>query len=307
MTGAPTAGPKYTPYLAASPFVIGLSAIEPRHWLAPDGDLEAFLTEKQRLLETEHDAVFQQVEGSETGQRECLDLVVSHLVEDHPHLCRRSGERLEIGGRSIDLVSDEPPLITAGSLIQDDLVILSKRETGWHVVAGFVAFPSAWSLREKIGHPMDVVHGHVPGFSGGTRNAAMISRIFDNLQPDLPAMRMNWSIYPEGDLFWPPDRNAEANRRPFAAANNFVRVERQVLRRLPRTGDIVFSIRIYSDPIGSLGNLPNGAEIAKALIQRLEDFTPEQLEYKGMASKKAALLAYLSGLIDGRFADSPVQ
>jgi hypothetical protein len=307
MTDSPTAGPKYTPYLAASSFVIGLSAIEPRHWLEPDGDLEAFFTEKQRLLETEHDAVFQQVEGSEAGQRECLDLVVSHLVEDHPHLCRRSGERLEIGGRSIDLVSDEPPLITAGSLIQDDLVILSKRETGWHVVAGFVAFPSAWSLREKIGHPMDVVHAHVPGFSGGTRNAAMISRIFDNLQPDLPAMRMNWSIYPEGDLFWPPDRNAEANRRPFAAANNFVRVERQVLRRLPRTGDIVFSIRIYSDPIGSLGNLPNGAEIAKALIQRLEDFTPEQLEYKGMASKKAALLAYLSGLIDGRFADSPVQ
>ena len=171
------------------------------------------------------------------------------------------------------------------------------------IVAGFVAFPSAWSLREKIGHPMDVVHAHVPGFSGGTRNAAMISRIFDNLQPGLPAMRMNWSIYPEGDLFWPPERNAEANRRPFAAANNFLRVERQVLRRLPATGDIVFSIRIYSDPIANLLGLPNGPEVAKALIHRLEGFTPEQLDYKGMAGKKAALIAYLSGLFTQRAAD----
>ena len=303
MTDAQTAGPKYTPYIAGSSFAIGLSAIDPKCWLEPDDDLGAFLAEKRRLLDTERDAVYQQVEGSEPGQRECLDLVISHLLGDHPGLCRRSDDRLEIAGLSIDLASDAPALITAGLLVQDDLVILSKRDTGWHVVAGFVAFPSAWSLREKIGHPMDVVHAHVPGFSGGTRNAAMISRIFDNLQPGLPAMRMNWSIYPEGDLFWPPERNAAANRRPFTAASNFLRVERQVLRRLPVSGDIVFSIRIYSDPIANLLGLPNGPEVAKALIHRLEGFTPEQLDYKGMAGKKAALIAYLNGLFTQRAAD----
>jgi hypothetical protein len=297
MTQAGSAGPKYTPYLAGSSFAIGLSAIDPRGWLEPDPDLDAFLAEKQRLLQTQPDAVFQQVQGSQAGQRECLALVVAHLLEDHPDLCRRTGNRLEIAGRTIDLDSEAPPLITAGSLIQDDLVILSRRETGWHVVAGYVAFPSAWSLREKIGHPMEIVHAHVPGFAGGTRNAAMINRIFDNLQPDLPAMRMNWSIYPEGELFWPPERNDEANRRPFSAATNFVRVERQVLRRLPETGDIVFSIRIYSDPIGSLAALPNAPDVAAALIQRLENLTSDQLAYKGMAGKKAALVGYLSGLM----------
>lgn len=296
MTQAGPAGPKYTPYRVGTSFAIGLSAIDPRHWLEPDADLDVFLAEKQRLLDSHHDAVFQQVEGSDAGQRECLALVVAHMVEDHPDLCRRTGDQLEIAGRTIELAADRPALITAGSLIQDDLVILSRREDGWHVVAGYVAFPSAWSLREKIGHPMDVVHAQVPGFSGGTRNAAMIGRIFDNLQPDLPAMRMNWSIYPQGDLFWPPERNAESNRRPFAAGTNFVRVERQVLRRLPVTGDIVFSIRIYSDPIGSLATLPNASEVAAALIRRLEGFTPEQLAYKGMAGKKAALIGYLGGL-----------
>jgi hypothetical protein len=301
MSEIPATAPKYTPYLAGSSFVIGLSAIDPKHWLEPDDDLPAFLTEKQRLLATEYDAIFRQVEGSEAGQRECLDLVVSHLLQDHPALCRRVGDRLEIGGRSVDLASDAPPLITAGSLVQDDLVILSKRDDGWNLVAGYVAFPSSWSLREKVGHPMEIVHAHVPGFAGGTRNATMINRIFDNLQPDLPAVRMNWSIYPEGELFWPPERGARHEGREFTASNNFLRVERQALRRLPKTGDIIFSIRIYSDPIASLAGLSDGgAEVAGGLIRRLEEFTPEQLAYKGMVSKKDALVSYLRTLADGK-------
>ena len=76
-----------------------------------------------------------------------------------------------------------------------------------------------------------------------------------------------------------------------------------MLRRLPVTGDIVFSIRIYSDPIGSLSSLPNASEVAGALIRRLEAFTPEELDYKGMASKKAALVAYLHSLIAQPAAD----
>lgn len=290
----PSTGPKYAPYLSTpNPFVIGLSALDPKQWIEPDGDLDVFLTEKDRLRRTEFDAVFQQVEGSEAGQRECLDLLVRHLVEDHGDLYRRAGNRLEFAGRSVDLASDEPPLLTAGSLVQDDLVILSRRETGWHVVAGYVAFPSSWSLREKVGHPMEIVHAHVPGFAGGTRNAMMINRIFDNLRPDLPAVRMNWSIYPEGELFWPPERGARQEGRPFVPSANFVRVERQTLRRLPETGDIVFTIHIYSDPIASLLGLPDAGKVASALIQRLEGLTPEQLAYKGMVTKKAALIAYL--------------
>lgn len=290
----PSTGLKYTPYLSTpNPFVIGLSALDPKAWIEPDDDLDTFLAEKERLRRTEFDAVFQEVEGSEPGQRECLELLVSHLVEDHGSLYRRVGDRLEFAGRSVDLLSPGPPLLIAGSLVQDDLVILSRRETGWHIVAGYVAFPSAWSLREKVGHPMETVHAHVPGFAGGTRNAAMINRIFDNLQPDLPAMRMNWSIYPEGELFWPPERSAEARRRPFVPATNFIRVERQTLRRLPKTGDIVFTIRIYADPIASLLRLPDAPHAAGTLIQRLEGLTPEQLSYKGMVEKKAALITYL--------------
>jgi hypothetical protein len=296
--------PKYTPYRGGTSFAIGLSALDPKRWIEPDAHLVAFLAEKERLRATEFDTVFRAVPGSEPGQSECLDLLLAHLLDDHGGTYARSGDRVDFAGLSVDLSADAPPLIKAGSLVQDDLVILSKRPEGWTVVAGYVAFPSSWSLPEKAGHPMEVVHAHVPGFEGGTRNATMINRIFDNLQPDLPAVRLNWSIYPEGDLFWPPERGARHGDRPFTAATNFIRVERQVLRRLPKTGDIVFSIRIYSDPIASLLALGDGTAAVRSLIERLEAFTPAQLAYKGMAKKKAALIAYLEDLAEQK-SDSP--
>lgn len=293
---APKTGPKYTPYVSTpNPFVIGLTALDPSRWIEPDADLDTFLAEKDRLRSEHFEAVFQAIEGSEPGQQECLDLIAGHLLDRHRAIYRREGSAILFGGRSVDLDAGLPALITAGSLVQDDLVVLSKRDTGWHVVAGYVAFPSSWSLEEKIGLPMEGVHHHVPGFAGGTRNAAMINRIFDNLQPDLPAVRMNWSIYPEGDLFWPPARGARLEGRPFTPQSNFIRVERQTLRRLPKTGDIVFTIRIYSDPIGVLQKMPDGG-VAGKLADRLEGLSPDQLAYKGMVSKRDALVSFLRSI-----------
>lgn len=288
---------KYKPYASGTnPFTIGLSALDPNRWIEPDADLDSVLREKDRLLRDHFDAVFQTVEGSEPAQSECLHLLAAHLLDQHADTYQRDGSTIRFAGRTVDLDTEQPPLLTAGALVEDDLVVLEKRDTGWHVTAGYVAFPSSWSLKEKIGLPMEGVHHHVPGFAGGTRNATMINRIFDNLQPDLPAVRLNWSIYPEGDLFWPPERGARQESRLFTPATNFIRVERQTLRRLPKTGGVVFTIRIYTDPIGLLTTLPDGREIAAKLAERLADLSPEQLAYKGMVSKKASLLDYLRAL-----------
>ncbi|MDB5524347.1 MAG: hypothetical protein JWM58_2110 [Rhizobium sp.] len=290
-----TSAPVYTPYDdTTKPFSIGLTALDPDKWIEPDGDLNAFLAEKDRLASDHFSEIFYSEDTSHAAQQECLEIVVNHLLDRHGHIYKRHGDTVQFAGRTIDLADPATlPLLKAGSLVQDDLVILQKRDTGWHLTAGYVAFPSAWSLPEKAGLPMEGVHAHVPGFEGGTRNAMMINRIFDNLQPDLPAVRMNWSIYPSGDLFWPPERGARMEGRPFTPASNFIRIERQTLRRLPETGNIVFTIRIYSDPIGVLKALPGGSQTAKTLAARLEGLTPEQLAYKGMVSKKNALLAYL--------------
>ncbi|MDO6965286.1 heme-dependent oxidative N-demethylase family protein [Rhizobium alvei] len=288
---------RYKPFtLPLKPFSIGLSAIDPKQWIEPDGDLLSYLDEKNRLLETNRDDIFREVEGSREAQAEARDLLVEHLTGEHPELYRREDETIRFLDRSVALHEpDVAPLLTAGSIVADDLVVLEKKPDGWNVTAGYVAFPSGWSLKEKAGLPMEGVHAHVPGFEGGTRNAMMINRIFDNLQPDLPAARLNWSIYPEGELFWPPERGARADRGDFNPANNFIRVERQTLRRLPKTGAILFTIRIYQDPLTLLAGQPDRRDLALALAAKLEEFTPEQLRYKGMVKKKDKLVEYLRG------------
>jgi hypothetical protein len=164
-----------------------------------------------------------------------------------------------------------------------------KRDTGWSIAAAHLSFPSSWLLAEKFNRPMEEVHAHVPGFQGGTRNAVMINRIFDNLLPDQPAERFNWSINWREQLFHP-----ETGRNDAAAPDEaVVRVERQTLTKLPKTGAIVFTIRIYLDPVTLFEKHADGRRLALALAAQLEALTEPQLSYKGLDRQRSRLVALL--------------
>ena len=284
----------YTPYDGSSkPFTIGLSRLDLSRWIEPDRDLASQLAEKRRLAGERLDDILRSSEESLPAQRECLRLLCDYLTEHHPQIYRRDADRITIAGSdTIDLAdASRPPIFTAGSLIQDDLVILERKDAGWTITAAHLAFPSSWSLAEKFMKPMDEVHGHVPGFSGGTRNATLIHRIFDNLQPDLPVERFNWSINRGYALYHPPGLKwAKGEGDPELA---YIRVERQTLRRLPQTGAIIFTIRIYLDPLQAFRQTPDGQNLARALAAQLEALTPDQTAYKGLAAWRDRLCTYL--------------
>jgi hypothetical protein len=156
---------KYTPYDGSSkPFTIGLSALDPGCWIEPDDDLEPFLAEKDRLGREHFEEIFYSEQSSLPAQQECLDLLVEHLTARHADRYRRAGDTIEFLERTVDLADPgTTPIQKAAALVQDDLVILEKRWTGWHLTAAHLAFPSGWSLREKAGLPMEGVHAHCAG------------------------------------------------------------------------------------------------------------------------------------------------
>lgn len=289
--------PAYTPYDgSARPFTIGLSPLDPNRWIEPDGDLAAYLAEKRRL-ETDHFADIFMADGETLdAQRECLDLLAGYLPEHHPDLYRRTDEIMHIqGAEPVDLADEtRPPLLRAGSLVQDDLVLMRKRPRGWTIAAAHLAFPSSWSLKEKFGRPMDEVHAHVPGFQGGSRNAMLINRIFDKLLVDQPVKRLNWSINWAYALYHPrPEKTPiDPLSEGVGNANAFIRVERQTLRKLPVTGDILFTIRIYLDPIAAILAEESG-ELAKGMADQLQALDAGQLNYKGLAERRDGLVAQL--------------
>ena len=100
------------------------------------------------------------------------------------------------------------------------------------------AFPAAWALAEKIGRPLSAIHGPVARYDAGI--AARVQRMFDMVSAERPLWRANLLRYDLPDLFQP---HTEAAPRPVGRPDSpFLRSERQVIRRLPASGAVVFSI-----------------------------------------------------------------
>ena len=102
-----------------------------------------------------------------------------------------------------------------------------------------------------------------------------LTRFFRRLAPDTPVSRINWLIQvlpPSStteshthleELAWAeggagPEETFRTTPRPAPPPpipeRMRLRVERQTLRRLPRSGAVVFTIRVYLTPLEELGN-----------------------------------------------------
>jgi hypothetical protein len=286
--------PTYTPYDGSSkPFTIGLLQLEPERWIEPDGDLAEQVLLKRNLVAEHGELVLRAEAGTQEAQQEVLDLLIDYLPHYHPENYRLVGNDMRSAGLDPDIADQEMmPLHRAGLLVQDDLVIMRKGENGWRIAAAFLAFPSSWRLSEKFGLSMDEVHAPVPGFEGGSRNAGLINRMFDNLSADRIVVRWNWSVNWSHALYHPDAKSAE-EKRGVSADKAFIRVERQTLRKLPVSGDILFTIRIYLDPVSVILAQPNAVELAASMAEQLEAMSDVEVAYKGLTEKRSELVGLL--------------
>lgn len=298
--------PTHTPYDgSAKPFTIGLKPLDLAEWIEVDRHLEAYLAEKDCLLTEHGPAIFQAEAGTEEAQREVLELLTEHLPARFPETYRREGNVMIVGAARKVRLDDttEPPLMTAARLVQEDLVLMRKSEDGWRLAAASLSFPSSWSLAEKFGRPLADIHAPVPEFGRGGRNAELIERMFDRLQGQA-VIRLNWSLQPDAALYKPlaamerAERGEQPSRFPGAdaAAAAFIRVERQTLRKLPRTGDILFTIRIHLDPMAVLRNHPERARIAASFAEQIAGLDADQLAYKGLNADRERVVAALRAI-----------
>jgi hypothetical protein len=297
--------PTHTPYDGSSKlFTIGLKPLELDKWIEVDGHLIDHLAEKRRLYAEIPDKVFVEEDGTRDAQREVRDLIEAHLLATFPETYRRTAAGIEVigaGGNSADVFSDVP-LVAASLLVQEDLILMRRDDSGWRLAAGSLCFPSSWSLLEKFGRPLQEIHAPVPGFGPGTRPAELINRMFDGLQGQA-VERFNWSIQADDALYHPlsnVERIDRATNRPSrfpdgdVNAHAFIRVERQTLRKLPMSRDILFTIRIHLDPLAVLARHPDRTTLAASFAEQLLALDEAQLDYKGMTADRDRLIGVLN-------------
>ncbi|HEV2501990.1 MAG TPA: DUF3445 domain-containing protein [Mesorhizobium sp.] len=296
--------PPHTPYDGSSKaFAIGLRPLELDRWLEVDGYFGAQLAEKHRLYAELPDKVFVEEADTRDAQGEVLELIETSMGQYHEQALTKARTLGTIGPGALA----DAPLVTASLMAQDDLILMRRGDDGWRLAAGSLCFPSSWSLTEKFGKPLDRIHDPVPGFGTGTRPADIISRMFDNLQGQA-VERFNWSVQANGALYHPlSDRQRIARSAERQStfpdgdinAHAFIRVERQTLRKLPLSRDILFTIRIYLDPLAVLVRHPDRGRIAAGFTRQLGELEEAQLDYKGLTADRDRLVTYLDGMADG--------
>ena len=266
--------PTHTPYDGSSRlFTIGLKPLELDKWIEVDGHLIDHLAEKRRLYAEIPGKVFVEEDGTRDAQREVRDLIEAHLLATFPETYRRASAGIEVigaEGSRADVFSDAP-LVAASLLVQEDLILMRQDETGWRLAAGSLCFPSSWSLTEKFGRPLQDIH-HRCRASGRARGRPSSSTACSMVCQGQPVERFNWSIQANNALYHPLSNVARIDRatnRPSkfpdidVNAHAFIRVERQTLRRLPVSRDILFTIRIHLDPLAVLARHPDRATLCR--------------------------------------------
>ena len=129
--------------------------------------------------------------------------------------------------------------------------------------------------------------------------AVSMDRFFQRMRVDSPVMRFNYAIDNSPELF---HINSNHNLKPevqdpVALDQLYLRVERQVLQRLPKTRAIVFSIRTYVTPILEI---TKDRDVALALRTSVDSYGPELANYKNKPLWQDVVGAHLDEIVRGQ-------
>ncbi len=245
---------------------MGLRRLGGADWLELDHPLTAPQVEaKVRLMQTQADELL----VIETGSaQDAIDAACTELAEEVAAEFVRQGRRaphFEPGLHRLDAVA---------RTVREDLCLHLERDGRPHLVAGSVCFPTRWTLAEKVGRPIDVVHAPVPGYSDAL--AAKVQQFMRRIAPGPGVWRRNWSIVPTGAWSLPGHHDGFP---PMSEDPDelFYRTERQTLRRLPRSGAVIFTIAVDVTAFPALES-----PLAHALADEIDRLPDAFARYKGL-------------------------
>jgi hypothetical protein len=294
------APPRHTPYAAGQHrLAAGLAPLDPAQWFEPDAQWNRQMANKGAILCYRHGAAVAALAGSEPAQAEMLERMLEHLPHAHPALYEREPGGLRVralhpGGANH---ADLSPIDRCGRLVQEDVCLMEERAGLFVLTAATLCAPSGWRLSDKLGQPLSGIHARVPGYEDelGRR----VQRAFQGLQAPQPMWRTNWSLHTEDTLFTPGGHAASPNSPDAITAANagetvWVRVERQTLTRLARTGAIAFTIKTHIDPLAALAGR---RDLCAGLKGSIESMHAAMQDYKSFSRYKAAVLGWLDAQI----------
>lgn len=271
---------------------MGLRPLDLSTWIEVDRAFDEQIELKRSLYSRQPPVVATWVDapGVVEAATELHRLLDAHLAESH-------------GRRAEPLDGWAHPIEAVGLSTQEDWCLLAPVEGELVLGAASVCFPTRWVLSEKIGLSTRAIHGPVPLYD--EQLADPVDHFMDRLSVDRPIWRLNWNLCDDGRLHQPYNGgrqmadDADADDEPLTVDEVgdrvWLRVERQTLRRLPRSGTIAFGIRVHHQPLSETAVDAARLEALRLAVGLLPQ---SAADYKGLPAFGEQLAEWLRQRLD---------
>jgi len=240
----------FSPWM--SPFTRRLPGVQPirsNGCFLKDEVFQYQMKYRDYLLRSKRDEVYFDDYETDEACDEVLEFVIQELKKNNQYIFKDQTV-IRPDGVEVEL-SVENALITAGRLVQEDLLLLRREGSQHFLRAGVLCFPASWTLSEKRNKSLTSIHNPVEEY--GFDIAQKIEKMFCHLKPEMPVWRANFLLYDDYELFQPrleKDEKGNSHKK----LSQYMRVERQTLKKLPKSKSILFSIHTFVVPYKNLSN-----------------------------------------------------
>ncbi|WP_431798423.1 DUF3445 domain-containing protein (plasmid) [Cupriavidus metallidurans] len=238
---------------------------------------------------------------------DALELYMEHMSQDYPEwfTLERQGDKWHWTNQALGLAQSfvfgqadtlpYEPLEYIMRQAQGDVALLDQRDGDLFMDAGVVTAPADWSLAFDAGMSFKQWHSPVPlAHQLGVFDRAL--RFLLNIQVGHPVRRLNWTltINPRMDTSsetyheWGADRGTVTAQN--AGCKVHLRVEMQLMARLPRSHALLFGIRTY---LASLDEIVTQPGWGQRLYRVMRDLPAPIADYKGISRYRPQLLEWL--------------
>ncbi|KAK7187854.1 hypothetical protein DPSP01_010899 [Paraphaeosphaeria sporulosa] len=299
----------YRPFRHGKNFVtMGIRKMDWNEWIEMDSNFVRYHDIKVKQLDKDIDAHVGYVDN-EVTRLACFEVyeeLTQYLTHRFPEMFS-----LKDGTLRNSVTKEEFPypastpkeaMATSAKLIQDDIALMVMNDDGqYHLDAGAVCLPGFWRLKEKFRMSLDTLHieAGVPHYQEKLMKS--MNRFFARMTPDQPVIRNNFFIQLDDGLHWShrmgDEKNvnqvaswANANSKDLTIDEIHFRSERQSLRRLPKSGALMFTIRTYFEPITVIAQEPH---VPGRLAEAIRAWDGTVSHYKGRSHWEGLMLPYL--------------
>lgn len=299
---------KYRPFRPVYAITMGIMKSSLKEWIKMENTYLEVTDERQKIIadEPKETCVAADTENTTKAVYESYDTIINYLLTRFHIYFVADGDKVTNLLKNIHMPkhaegsgkSNKELLEIIAINTEEDINLLEfDPEQDEYVLRAYTGVgANGFVNSEKFGKKLTDIHQPVPQYR--ERLQFSMNKFFKKAEPGKYMKRLTWGIQVGGKgLFRPSGNHMSANQNTVQLKASeldfendvFLRVEQQILTKLPKSGFILFNMRTYFYPLADVKREGLGNELVKAF----ESWPATTAQYKSVPKWGQAVKEYL--------------